>query len=715
MLYPSPNDHSSPPRLKLGQQSDYQRIHCLIFISSTFGESPPPAPRACFGRDELIEKIVGLAENLTPTALIGAGGIGKTSIALTVLHHDRIKQRFGNNRRFIRCDQFTTSCVHFLSRISKVTGAGIENPEDLASLRPFLSSKEVFIVLDNAESILDPQGMDAREIYAVVEELGQLDNVCLCITSRISTVPPDCEAHDIPTLTIEAARDAFYRIYKNGERSSLADNILDQLGLHPLSITLLATVAHHNKWNTDRLTREWEMRRTSVLQTDHNKSLAVTIELSLASPLFLELGPDARALLGVVAFFPQGVNENNLDWLFPTISDRTNIFDKLCMLSLTYRSNGFIIMLAPLRDYLSPNDPKSSSLLRTTKESYFTRMSVVIDPNEPNFEETRWITSEDTNVEHLLDIFTTIDPNSNSVWDACASFLQHLYWHKKRLTILKPKIEGLPDDHRSKPSCLFDLSRSFYSVGNYAECKRLLTRALELQRERGDVPMVAQILGRLSDTNRLMGLPEEGIQQVKEALETRERLGDVVGQAAHSIDLARLLHSNKQLDAAEEAGSRAIDLLPEEGEQHLVCESHRILGGIYQSKGETEKAIQHFEAALRIASSFNWHDELFWVHYKLAWLFLEEGRFEGAQTHIERAKSRTVDSAHNLGLAMELQAWVWYKQHKIEEARAEAMRAADVYEKLGAAKDMEDCRTLLRKIENSQTGSGQSAPNCELL
>ena len=376
------------------------------------------------------------------------------------------------------------------------------------------------IVLDNAESILGLSGMNGQEIYAVVEELGRLSNIWMCITSRISTTPPDCKRLDIPALTMDAACDAFYRIYGgDDDRSKAVNGILEQLDFHPLSITLLATAAHQSRWDANRLAQEWERLRTRVLQTQHNASLAAAIEVSLDSSMFRELGPDARELLGVVAFLPQGIDENNLCWLFPTIPKQTNIFDKFCILSLTYRNNGFITMLAPLRDYLSPKDQMSSPLLCIVRERYFTRVSVHIDLNGPSFRESRWIKSEDVNVEHLLDVLTTIDTDSDSIWGTCAKFMDHLYWHKPRPTILKPKIEGLPDEHHSKPECLYELSLLCHSVGNHVESKLLLTRVLKLSRERGDDLWVARILWRLSDANRVMGLREEGIQQAKEALD----------------------------------------------------------------------------------------------------------------------------------------------------------------------------------------------------
>ena len=657
----------------------------------------------------MVERIVSFAERLTPIALIGVGGIGKTSIILSVLHDDRVKGWFGDCRWFIRCDQFSASRVHFLRRFSKVVGAGVENPEDLTPLRQYLSSKKMLIVLDNAESILDPQGVNAQEIYGIMDELARFSNICLCVTSRVSTIPPSYETLEIPTLSVEAAHDTFYRIYKHGERCDSVSDVLEQLDFHPLSVALLATVAQHNKWGGNRLIREWEGQRTGVLRAQHSGSFAATIELSLASPMFRGLGPDARGLLEVAAFFPQGVDEENIDWLFSTISYAPHVFDTFCILSLTYRSDGFITMLAPLRDHLRPKDPITSPLLNVLKERYFTRLSVNIDLNEPSFGESRWIISEDVNVEHLLDVFASVDPNSEGVWNACANFFDHLYWHKPRLTMLGPKVEALSDNHPSKAWCLEMLSRLFDAVGNNAERQRILTHTLKLWRERGDDYWVANTLLSLSDTNRLLRLEKEAIEQVREASERFERLGNMAKQAECFIDLSRAFYDDGQLDAAEGAALRGIELLPED-EQYRVCQGHRLLGNVYASKGETEKAANHFKIALEIATTFGLLDDLFWTHYSLAKMFSEQSAFDTAHDHIDRAALHT-NNTYYLGRAMELRANFWFKQQMFEKARLEASRAVDTYVKVGATKDIEDCRKLLGKIgELDLDSAGEPSP-----
>ena len=692
------------PRLEPGQRSPLITDSASYIGYSLPGESPPPPPGIYFGRDEWVEKIVGFAEQLTSIALIGAGGIGKTSIALTVLHDDRIKQRFGHDRRFIRCDKFPTSLTNFLGQLSKAIGAGVENPEDLTPLRPFLSSNEILLVLDNAESVLDPQGMNAREIYTVVEELSRFKTICLCITSRITTVPQLCKRLVIPTLSMEAACDIFYNIYDNGVRSDIVSDLLERLDFHALSITLLATTASHNMWDYDRLVQEWGARRTQVLRTDYNESLAATIELSLASPTFRKLGPDARDLLEVVAFFPQGIDEKNLGWFFPAISDRRSIFDKFRVLSLTHRRDNFTTMLAPLRDYLCPKDPTSSPLLCAAKELYIRRLAVHVDPRQPGYEEARWIVWEDANVEHLLDVFTSVDANSDEIWNSCANFMRHLYWHKPRLVMLGPKLEGLQDNHPSKPLCLFQLSRLFNLVGNHTEYKRLLTHTLRLWRERGNDFQVAQTLDFLAEANLRLGLFNEGIPWAKESSEIMERLGDVQGQAQSLQGLAWLLYNDNQLDAAEEAASRSIHILPDNGQEFLLCQNYRALGNILRSKGETEKAIDRLEAALKVASSSNWQSQQFWIHFSLAELFRDEAKFDEAHDHAEHAKSHAGDGTHNLGSAMRLQAHIWYRQGGLVEAEFKALDAMRVFAKLGAVKDVDGCREILQWIEDDMGG-----------
>ena len=661
------------------------------------GELPPP-PSACFGRDKLIKEIVALAESLTPIALVGTGGIGKTSIALRVLHHNHIKKQFGINRWFIRCDQFPASHTHFLSQLSKVIGAGVENPEDLTPLRPFLSSREMIIVLDNAESILDPQGSCVQKIYPLVEELSQFETICLCITSRISTVPRHCKRLVIPTLSMESACDIFYSIHNSYGKSNVVNNILRELDFHALSITLLATTASHNMWDCNRLAQEWNTHHVQVLQTTHNESLAATIELSLVSPTFHKLGPKARELLGVIAFFPQGIVECNLRWLFPTVPGRRKVFDTFCALSLTYRSGGFVTMLAPLRDHFYPQQPLSSPLLCKIKRRYFSRLLADACPDDPGFEEAQWIASEDLNVEHLLDVFITIDPNSDGIWGACAKFMENLCWHKPRLVVLGPKIEDLPDYHSSKPECVFQLSKLFLRVGNYSESKRLYINALELWRELGGDHDVACGLLSLADVNLHLGCIKEAINQAKEALEISERINDRMKQRNAWHVLAELLYEDNQLDAAEEAAFQELDLALEEDNQSLCCYPYTILGQIQYAKGDTEEAVDTFKKALGTALS-SWHDEQFWIHFYLAKLFSEQHRFDDAHTHVKHAKSHTANVMFNLGTSMELQAIVWYHEHKFEEAKSEALCAADLFERLGATEKLEDCRELLQDIE----------------
>ena len=241
----------------------------------------------------------------------------------------------------------------------------------------------------------------------------------------------------------------------------------------------------------------------------------------------------------------------------------------------------------------------------------------------------------------------------------------------------------------------------FRHLGNDVEQKKLLVHTLELRRKLGDDCQLAHTLTVLSDLNRLLGLTKEGIRQAREALAIFERIDHTIGQGDCLNRLTWLLFDDKQLDAAEDAGSRAINLLSDKGRDYTVIELHRILFQVHYSKGEKEKAIHHFNTAIEIASSREWHDQLFWIHFGMATLLREDRKYDDANAQIKQAQPHAGHGLYKLGRAMQLQAQVWNSQGRLEDAKSEAVRALENYEKAGATHDAKLCRVFLEKVERA--------------
>lgn len=69
----------------------------------------PSEPQIFHGRESELSDILKAFASETPRiAILGAGGMGKTSLARAVLHHSQITARYGQHRFFVACDSAST-------------------------------------------------------------------------------------------------------------------------------------------------------------------------------------------------------------------------------------------------------------------------------------------------------------------------------------------------------------------------------------------------------------------------------------------------------------------------------------------------------------------------------------------------------------------------------------------------------------------------------
>ena len=312
---------------------------------------PPPLPQPpanVFVRDAIIDDLLGFVERFASLTLFGAGGIGKSTIALTLLHHVRIVAKFGEYRHFVRCDGLVDSPDGFLGRLSHAIGAsGVTQLWSHLTLSP-----PRLLVLDGVDFILDPLAPGATEVAAAIEEFGRYHNICILATSRMDVKIPDFRHVEVPSLSMDSARDTFHSCCGLG-RSPAVENLLAEFDFHPLSIDLLASAARENNWDERKLLKAWDGGKTSILKASGRQSLEDNIESILLTPTIQVLGITARKTLESIALFPEEVKESKLECTFPKVRGVGEAVDALCKFSLLYRQDGFVKMLSPFRFYFA--------------------------------------------------------------------------------------------------------------------------------------------------------------------------------------------------------------------------------------------------------------------------------------------------------------------------------------------------------------------------
>ncbi|KAH7917521.1 hypothetical protein BV22DRAFT_1135345 [Leucogyrophana mollusca] len=601
-------------RMEIGDMARTLKGGAVVQFESNC-EPPPPKPSMFFGRDDLVRDAVEFLKT-QHVILFGPGGIGKSSIAKAILNEDTVVARFKDRRFFVRFDDINASQVTHGTFIGRISGALGVQSNLLSSVKTSLATSETFLVLDNAETFQDAASdADSYRIAEAIDELGSPPPVTMMVTTRNRRVSMNLRyaTIDVPALEAGAARQVFTEIYPVDGSQEIVDRLLSALDFHALSINLLAHVAGENQWTLEELMRSWGQQQTQLLHIGDGKlrSLSATIELSLRSSSITKLGNDARRVMEIAAFLPQGINENALGDFFPDIPNIHSVVDTLCRLSLMYRKPGAYTMLSPIRIHISGTHQGrdiASVDLTHVRQYYYTRLADTTDEDDGG----AWIGTEDANLERLIahDLSQTT--------------------HKDMAVVFHASIFGLPDGNRptklsrflkavrrprsgkapsyGKAHCVLVLGSLAHTLCNVTESIDLYAAAERLFLLDRDHNMAAWCLENIARDYTYLGKVADAERTLQEALTMRRKYRVLSSSDEADINLrlgdalicrGRLEEAIVLLASAREYFEHSRDAT------NGLSWAMSSQGVVELSSGNCLAARQHFEAGLSLHTRLN--------------------------------------------------------------------------------------------------------------
>ncbi|KAG8931309.1 hypothetical protein FRC02_002905 [Tulasnella sp. 418] len=590
----------------------------------------PPDPQI-FGRQEYIEKAVKLLGSTTGAkiAILGPGGMGKTSVALKVIHDALVVELFGDNRCWIPCEQ-ATSVPLFIELVAKSLNLPSSSSNDrLADIIAFLkSSKLLYILLfDNFETPWDIEGQQSN-VADVLTAIASIPTVSFIITMRGNQHPSshtvnwtEPRLRSLTQLDLDAAEEAFLRISPDARGDPELRTLLQKLDCMPLAITLMAKLSEAGETVSDLL-EQWKSERTRLLDQpggDRRNSIEVSIKLSLDSRS-VKGNPDAIRLLSVLAMLPAGASLVRLPDMCPSIAGWRAALRVLRGAALLYDSadKSRIQMLSPIQSYVLLHHPLGQESLEELRASYYKLApSGKTMTQHPEYKEVaKELAKEETNMEAILmNALHDRDEDREAALTASLSYTIYLHHNQTRTEVITEAIRvGRAVNSSTLPHCLLWHAAILDRERRFDEAEPLFEEARDEFMKLGDQKFAASCSGFLGALFRGRGQYDKALGALQEARDTSLQLGDFEGAAWNLLDIGQIFYKKGEYKAAcstyEQARSEFVNFGDHFGS--LYCLS--VIGAALGRQGDHDAAQSALEEAIL---GFTEYGDLYNVAYIL--------------------------------------------------------------------------------------------------
>ncbi|KAJ7034105.1 P-loop containing nucleoside triphosphate hydrolase protein, partial [Mycena alexandri] len=348
--------------------SSISKMYSGSYTSSNSISMLPAEPKIFHGRNSQLADILRLFRQGTPRiAILGAGGMGKTSLARIVVHHEEITIKYHGNRFFVTCDTASSK-----PELAGLIGAhlGLKPGPDLTRvvLQHFSSSPPTLLILDNLETVWESP-KSRKEIEEFLSVLTDINSLALVITMRGAERPSKVQwtrpfLLPLPPLAQDAARKMFIDIADDKHSLEEVDQVLGLTDNMPLSISLLAHLVDVE--GCPEILSRWETEKTSLISEGYDKgsNLELSISLSLSSPRIASM-PNSRDLLALLSVLPNGLSDVELKQTEFPIKDILGCRAALLCTALVYTDDHKRLKaLVPIREYMGRQFPPTDQMIQ---------------------------------------------------------------------------------------------------------------------------------------------------------------------------------------------------------------------------------------------------------------------------------------------------------------------------------------------------------------